>query len=117
MASTEDVLNHHLDCFGSGDLEGILEDYTEESVLETPTGQVTGLETLRKVYTRLLEEFGKGEPTFEMVRSSVSGNHAFVFWKAQTEDNDYHVGTDTFYVVDGKIAYQSFAGHITPRSK
>ena len=116
MAITEDVLKHHLECFEGGDLEGLLSDYTEESVLETPTGQVTGLETLRKIFWRLLEEFGKGEPAFEMVRSSVSGDHAFIFWKAQTEDNDYHIGTDTFFIVNGKIAYQTFAGHITPRN-
>ncbi|OUW29735.1 MAG: polyketide cyclase [Rhodospirillaceae bacterium TMED167] len=116
MTSTEIILDHHLDCFSKGDLKGLLSDYTENTVLETPTGQITGLKTLRKVFASLVTEFGKGESTFNMARRSVSGNHAFIFWRARTEDNEYHVGTDTFYIVDGKIAYQTFAGHITPRT-
>ena len=116
MTSTENILDHHLDCFRMRDLEGLLSDYTEDSVLETPTGQITGLKTLRKVFTSLVTEFGKGESSFNLVRRSVSGNYAFIFWKARTEDNEYHVGTDTFHIVDGKIAYQTFAGHITPRT-
>ena len=116
MTSTEQVLNHHLDCFNNGDIEGLLADYTEDSVFETPNGQITGLNTLRKVFTSLVTEFAKSESSFNMVRRSVAGNHAFIFWNALTEDNEYHVGSDTFYIVDEKIVYQTFAGHITPRA-
>ena len=115
MTSTEKTLDHHVNCFNNGDLEGLLSDYTEKSVLETPTGQIIGLKTLRKVFASLVTEFGKGESSFNIVRRSVSGNYAFIFWNARTEDNEYHFGTDTFHVIDGKIAYQTFAGHITPR--
>jgi len=31
MVSTKDVLDHHLKCFGEGDLEGILSDYARGS--------------------------------------------------------------------------------------
>ncbi len=116
MSSTEKVLNHHLKCFGEGDLEGILSDYTDSSVFETPDKQLKGLEELRGIFTFLFEDFAKGEATFEMVRLSVDGDHAYIVWKAQTVDNDYHVGTDTFVVRGGKIVYQTFAGHITPRN-
>ena len=40
MSSTEEILNHHLESFGGGDLEGLLSDYTDDSVLETPMGQM-----------------------------------------------------------------------------
>ncbi len=33
---TEKVVAHHLKAFGDGDLEAILADYTEDSVLLTP---------------------------------------------------------------------------------
>ena len=116
MISTENILDHHLYCFSKGDIEGLLSDYTEGSVFETPTGQITGLKTLRKVFTSLVREFSKEGSSLNLVRRSISANHAFIVWNAQTEDNEYHIGTDTFYIVDGKIAYQTFAGHITPRA-
>jgi hypothetical protein len=36
-------------------------------------------------------------------------------WTAETADNVYGLGTDTFIVQDGKIVVQSFAGKITPK--
>ena len=62
MTSTEIILDHHLDCFSKGDLKGLLSDYTENTVLETPTGQITGLKTLRKVFASLVTEFEKENP-------------------------------------------------------
>ena len=38
LATTESVLQHHLQCFGSGDLDGIISGYTEKSVLFLPSG-------------------------------------------------------------------------------
>ena len=35
MALTKDVLDHHLKCFGEGDLKGILSDYAPGAVLFT----------------------------------------------------------------------------------
>jgi hypothetical protein len=35
MASTKDVLDHHLKCFGEGDLEGILSDYAQGALAVT----------------------------------------------------------------------------------
>ena len=115
MSSTEEILNHHHDCIDKGDLEGLLSDYTEDSILEIPHTQLRGLEKLRKAFSRMFEDFGKGPSNFEMQRTSINGEFAYVFWKAQTEDNDYHIGSDTFVIQNGKIVYQTFSAHITPR--
>ncbi len=115
MSSTQDVLNHHMGCFGEGDLEGFLSDYTEDSVLEIPNAQIKGLDGLREVFTRLLEDFGKPSSTFEMLRLSIHGEFAYIVWKAQTADIDYHIGSDTFVVRDGKIVYQAFTARVTRR--
>jgi len=40
---------------------------------------------------------------------------AYILWTAETADNVYEVGTDTFIVQDGKIVAQSFAAKITPK--
>ena len=42
MASTTEVLDHHIKCFGEGDLEGILADYAPEAVLFTPDRTLQG---------------------------------------------------------------------------
>jgi hypothetical protein len=46
---------------------------------------------------------------------SVDGDHAYILWTAETADDVYEIGTDTFVVRDGKIVAQSFAAKITPK--
>ena len=41
---------------------------------------------------------------------------AFITWSAETADNVYDLGTDTFWIHDGKILVQTYAGKATPKS-
>ena len=44
------------------------------------------------------------------------GDVAYIWWVAETPDNTYELGTDTFFVRHGKIAVQTFAFKATPRA-
>jgi len=114
-ATTQEVLTHHLACFGKGDLAGIMADYTESSRLFTPNGVVRGLGPIQGLFVMLLKEFAKPGMSFEMLRQDVDGDTAYIVWKAETADNRYEIGTDTFLVKDGKIATQTFAAKISPK--
>ncbi len=115
MALTKDVLDHHLRSFGEGDLEGILSDYAPGAVLFTPDGPLTGEDAIRPLFQAMIAEFGKPGAAFSMKQSYVEGNYAYILWTAETADNVYEIGTDTFVVRDGKIVAQSFTGKITPK--
>lgn len=115
MASTKDVLNHHLKCFGEGDLTGILSDYAPGAVMFTPDGPLRGADAMRPLFQAMISEFGKPGAVFTLKRQSIEGDYAYIVWAAETADNVYEVGTDTFIVRDGKIAAQSFTGKITPK--
>jgi len=115
MASTKDVLDRHLSCFAEGDLKGILADYAPGAVLFTPDGPVKGVDAIRPLFQALFAEFGKPGASFSMKQQFVEGDYAYILWTAETADNVYEVGTDTFIVRDGKIVAQSFAGKITPK--
>lgn len=115
MASTKDVLDHHIKCFGEGDLEGILSDYAPGAVLFTPDGPLRGADAIRPLFQAMFAEFAKPGAAFSMKHRSVEGDYAYVLWTAETADNMYELGTDTLVVRDGKIEAQSFAGKITPK--
>ena len=65
MASTKEVLDHHLKCFAEGDLEGILFDYAPGAVLFTPDGPLKGAEAIRLLFQAMVAEFGKRGATVE----------------------------------------------------
>lgn len=115
MASTNDVLDHHIKCFGEGDLTGILSDYAADAVLFTPDGPLTGVDAIRPFFEAMLAEFGQPGTAFSMKLRSVAGECSYVLWTAETADNVYEMGTDTQVVRDGKIVAQSFAAKITPK--
>ena len=115
MTSTKDVLDHHLRCFGEGDLNGILSDYAQRAILFTPDGPLVGADAMSPLFQTMIEEFGKPGAVFRLQQRSVAGEYAYIVWTAETADNLYEVGTDTFIVRDGKIVAQSFAGKITPK--
>jgi ketosteroid isomerase-like protein len=113
--STEDVIDNHLKCFGARDLEGILSDYAPDAVLFTPEGLLRGVDAIKSLFVAMLAEFGKPGAAFSLKHLCVDGDHAFILWTAETADNVYELGTDTFVVRNGRIAVQSFAGTIKPR--
>jgi ketosteroid isomerase-like protein len=115
MASTKDVLHHHLKCFGEGDLKGILSDYAPGAVFFTPDGPLRGTNAIRPLFQAMIAEFDKPGATFSMKEQFVEGDYAYILWTAETADNVYEVGTDTFVVRDGKIVAQSFTGKIMPK--
>jgi ketosteroid isomerase-like protein len=119
--STRDVLERHLKCLDAGDLEGLLADYAPEVVVFRPLGFLgaggvaKGLTEIHPVFAALLAEFAQPGTRFEMRQQEIEGDYAYIVWEAETADNIYEIGSDTFVAKDGKIVFQSFAGKIVPK--
>ena len=114
-ASAKEVVEQHLKCFREGDLEGILADYAPGVVFFTPDSALRGVDEIRPLFEAMIAEFQKPGAVFKMNRQFVKGDYAYILWTAETADNVYELGTDTFVVRDGKIVAQSFTCKITPK--
>jgi ketosteroid isomerase-like protein len=115
VSSTADVLAHHQKTFGASDLEGVLADYAPDAIMFTPTGPIKGTAELRKAFQGMFAEWGKPGTKFEMKQQTVEGPWAYTFWSAETADNVYEAGTDSFVVNNGKIVAHFFSAKITPK--
>ena len=115
MPSTQEILNHHLACFAASDVEGILADYSEESVLLSPQGALKGLAALRTFFETAFADFGQPGTQFKMNQMLVDGDCAFIAWDAETSASNYEAATDTFVIRDGRIAVQTIGAKITPK--
>jgi ketosteroid isomerase-like protein len=115
MASTKTIIDHHLKSFGVGDLEGILSDYAPGAVFFTANGALRGVDEIRPFFQAMLAEFGKPGAAFHIKQQFIEGDHAYLLWSAETANNVYELGTDTFVVKNGEIVAQSFTGRITPK--
>lgn len=104
-----------MNSFGRRDLKGILSDYAPGAVLFTPDGPLRSIDAIRSFFQAMLAEFGKPGAVFSLKQQFVEGDYAYILWTAETADNVYELGTDTFFVREGKIVVQSFAGRIVPK--
>ena len=111
--STEDVLNHHLQSFGAGDIEETMQDYTDDSVLMTADGKLTGKVAIREAFESFYSDLFKPSTyEFTMDRVDIEGDVAFIVWHSSHDAAQVPLGTDTFLIRKGKISVQTFAAKI-----
>jgi ketosteroid isomerase-like protein len=113
MASTKEILEHHLQCFVGLDLDGIIADYASDAILFTPLGTLKGRDAIQALFQTMFAEFSKPGFSAAMEGQFVEGEYAYILWNAQSADKTYETATDTFVIRGGKIVAQSFAAKIT----
>jgi len=107
-----DVLSHHMTCVARSDVDGIMQDYTDQSVLFSPDGALTGTNDIRQFFTNLTGSMMPAGTSFVAVRQDVRGDTAFLLWQAESPTLKFHMGAETLVIRDGKIVTHSFAAAI-----
>jgi ketosteroid isomerase-like protein len=107
---SEDVLLNHLQSFVSNDLDNLMGDYVEDSILITHEQTFTGPGEIRAFFTELMDHFPASQSEFKLDKLVTDGELAFIVWHATTPSLDVALGTDTFVIKQGKIVKQTFAG-------
>jgi len=115
MPTAKEIVDHHLQSFGAGDLNGILSDYAPNAVMFTADGTLVGVDAIRPLFVAMIAEFSKPGASFKLKQQIAHGDCAYILWSAETADNVYELGTDTFVVRDGKIVVQSYTGKVIPK--
>ena len=112
---TQLVLDHHLEAIHDNDLEAVISDYTDDSMIITPEATLTGLEEIRAFFVAILPAFPTEGTTFVLDKTVVEGEIAYIVWHADTPTLEAPFGTDTFIVKEGKISLQTFAAVLNPK--
>ena len=113
--STETTLQHHLDAFDARDVDEIMKDYDDASVLITGAGVARGREQIRPLFEGFFGEALPAGCDFELTHRIVEGEVAYVLWTAETDVARFELRTDTFVIRDGKIVAQTAAVLARPK--
>jgi ketosteroid isomerase-like protein len=106
----KEILTHHLIAFGNNDLDEILEDYTEESVVITRQGMISGLPAIRKFFEDFFAVIPSGS-AFDMDQKIIVANIAYIVWNSESDLMKFPLGTDTFVFDGEKIKYHTVADY------
>ena len=109
---TKEIIMHHINSFIANDLDAVLSDYTDESVLITQEMTYKGPKEIKDFFANLVKHFPVPNSNFVLDKLSADGKLVFIIWHGKTPTIEVSFGTDTFIVEDRKIKQQTFAGQI-----
>ena len=96
---TRAVVEQHMAALQSGDIDKVMEDYTDESVFIINLGGIfKGRDAIRPFF-----EASAGMPGFTQTAAHAEGDTYYVTWTA----DGITLGSDTIIVRDGAIAVQT----------
>jgi ketosteroid isomerase-like protein len=109
MAATtrtpQEVFQHHAEVLIAGDIDGIVEDYSEDAVFITPDGALHGKDGVRQGFEKLLSDLPNAE--WDVPTTIFEGDVLFIEWNAKSESSRADDGIDTFVFADGLIRAQT----------
>jgi len=112
----EEFVRRRLEAFGRGDVEALVGDYTDRSVILTPMGNMIGAAQVRPLLSGFVAEFGMSGTTFEILRTNCTDRVAHFAWRAETPKTSYRFGTETYVLDgDGKVLTHIFDGDMSPK--
>ena len=113
---TTDILDRQNLLFVKGDVDELMKDFSDQAVLFTPDGVLEGIDSIRKFYTDVTTNILPPGSDFKISRQEVRGQTAYIVWSGESKNYRFPLGTDTFFIKDGKIIAQTFAAKIEPKN-
>lgn len=109
---SKDLLQSHLNSFLENNLDALITDYTNESILIAQDTSYTGIEEIKGFFAGLIPHFPKQKSSFELDKTVIKDDLIYIVWHGKTPSLDVPFATDTFIVKNGKIRQQTFAGQL-----
>jgi hypothetical protein len=103
--TTASVLQHHVRALLERNLDELMKDYCQASVMCTAEATARGLEGIRAAFGGLMKAFPpEVSANMKDIKQDINGEYAYVLW---TMPPAVKLGTDTFHVRNGKIMLQT----------
>jgi SnoaL-like domain len=105
----ESVFQHHIEALGKNDMDELMKDYTEESELWTPDGDIVGLKAIASFFSYAFTLFPKDKTKLELKKMIAKDHKVYIVWTADSPIVNVQFATDSFEIIEGKILWQSTA--------
>jgi limonene-1,2-epoxide hydrolase len=115
VASTpQEVFQRHVAALSAGDLDALVADYTDDTLVLTPTGEYRGRAAVRELFAGMLQALP--EVVLEAQVTAFAADALLLHWTADSTLNHIPDGVDTFVFEDGAIRLQTISCTMTPKS-
>ncbi|WP_205875378.1 nuclear transport factor 2 family protein [Mycobacterium camsae] len=101
----QEVFAHHGQSLVTGDLDEIVADYADDSVVITSAGVARGRDEIRQVFVKVLDDLPEAD--WDLKSQIFAGDVLFLEWAAVAAGSRADDGVDTFVFRDGMIWAQT----------
>jgi hypothetical protein len=101
----QEVFAHHGKALAAGNLDEIVADYADDSIVITSAGVARGKDGVRAVFVKLLDDLPNA--VWDLKTQVLDGEVLFLEWAADSAINRVDDGVDTFVFRDGMIWAQT----------
>jgi hypothetical protein len=113
MARTpQEIFEHHGAVLVAGDIDGIVDDYSDDALVITPSGVMRGKDGVRQAFEGLLGDLP--DAAWEIPTQVFEDDILFIEWSATSEKARVRDGVDTFVFRDGLIRVQTVRYTLEP---
>jgi hypothetical protein len=97
----QEIFEHHGAVLVAGDIDGIVEDYSDDAIMITPGGVLRGKDGVRKGFETLLGDVPNA--AWDIPTQIFEEDILFITWSATAEKSRIRDAVDTFVFRDGLI--------------
>lgn len=115
--ATQEVVMSHMRAVGQRDVNAYVDGYAEDAKIVTPSRVYSGHSEIREFAEAWLAEFSGPDVAVNIQSLTFEGDTAIVVFSADTAENVYEIGVETFLVSDGRIATQTYVVEVSPRNR
>jgi hypothetical protein len=105
--TTESVWSHHIAAWEARDLDAIVSDYDDDSVLILNGQLFQGRDAIKNVFAQLFQIFDGGENRID--QPLLQNRIVYITWHITPTGGAEFYGTDTFVIENGVINVQTIA--------
>lgn len=100
-----EIFDHHGTAMDDRDLDAVLEDYTDRSVVITAERVYRGKREIRAFFSALFDALPQAQ--WAVPVAIFEGDVLYIEWTAMSSEHNVLDGVDTFVFADGMIALQT----------
>lgn len=105
-SAVQKIWRHHSLAWTQKDVDAIVSDYSEQAVIVLNGRPYRGKKQIAALYGQLFRIFGRAEEA-AVDSTLVLEKMVYITWHAKIDGLSHPVGTDTFFLEKGRIAYQT----------
>lgn len=111
---TKRTLQNHIDAFGRGDVDGIMQDFADDAIVYLPDATLHGKTEIRPLFEHLVSQLPPGSD-LNFKRQVTDADLAYLVWSGESATLRVPFAVDTLLMRDGKILRQTFAARMEPK--